>query len=1162
MPVLKIRNSAGSVETRVLSKDQPLAIGRHSSNDIQVDEDGVATLHCRISWGGKEFQIASANSTGVVVNNQLTFRADLQEGDTIRVGSLEFTYRENQHASDDDDHIPLAGSDPEYSFKAPPPAESPKGTRETESDSKKNLALTGEIITESLPPPIPKKKKGPKAPDSLESLLAGMDVSPNEMEGAALPDNTPKSTPLFVRKPVRPGEQEVTRSPIVMFLGGGMLVLILIALTLFFLVDRETAQQAYDRGLDELKQKRFSVSIERFQEFTEAFPQHNLVKSAVSYSNLAKVEQVLASSTPDWARALSLLEVYTRSIRDLSNFSEMQVFARDVATRIAFGAAESAGLLKKRELIETSENSARVLEMNSPADQRPAELLKQISDAQVKAKRIILRFDFTADSLAKISGHLEQQDTLASLQEYQRLLDEYPDCKTEPDVAAKFQQILTVDKSRVKTEDADLAAATEDAPPNGSDLVLVKTTRARADLVESGANVFALVGSACYAVDSGTGAIRWRRSVGPNLPFAPIPVTSNVLCVLLYDSRLNELILLQQRDGKLVWKLPVPAPIHGTPVVHEGRILFLTVPSTLMQVDLATGTCNKQVVFPQPVVGSPVLVGNANQVVVAGNQQFTYILDARSLDCLSSIQTGQRDNAIQSSPITLGNFVLFPEIDQTDSTQLAVWDFSNGNPTVPLGLGRVPGHVRDQSVLRGKQLFVPSSGERVTTFIVSDQTGTPLLTRTAGYQVPNGGSSPAFLKPGPEDELWMGSSIVQRLELSVDSVVPSGGSLAIGATTQPLQIIDQDLVVVGHPKGVRSFVIIAADRRQMAGRWQLLFGGQAAQTTIPANDSGTVSILSDSGDLYELNDSLFQQKNGGLIRPVSSLPDRPEGYGELFATALPKKGIFVAAGLPEPHWWLLNSGGQVLTDGKLPEGLQSRPIPFADGVVLPFKGKLAFLDPANLKRRIENFIMTQGDAPVDQWIDLQPEDATHFVASTRSGRLSRFQLQSEPSPHLFEVSHVNREVTSDFSFARSEDNLYTAAGNSLECWTSSSWERNWNVDLSETVSGPPRAIGNLVLVETGSRLFAYKAADGSPAWDTEIDSSLAGDVVIWKNQLTIPLASGTVLTLPAAGNADAIQRSDVGRNLSGTVIAQGDSLLLSSDDGSWLRIDSLPGGSR
>lgn len=1179
MPVLKIRNAAGSSENRVLSKDQPLAIGRHSSNDIQVDEDGVATLHCRISWSGKGFQIASANSAGVIVNNQLTFRADLEEGDQIRVGSLEIRYSDKSTA-DDMDEIPLKESRTEmeavlYGEKKPVATGTPpRGNPVTPPE--KDLALTGEIIQEDVPPPIRKKngkkdKKSKNKPDnpladSLDELFTNAAAAPaqhpNDMEPVPLPRFDRKGPPLFTLKPVRPGERDLSRSPLVMTLGIGSVLLVLIAGTLYFLVGRETTAQAFDRGMNEFKQKRYSVAIERFQEFLDLYPRHELTKSAVAFSNLSKVEQVLAGTTPDWKRALELLQLYTRSIRELPNSNEMIGYARDAAQRIALGSAEAAGALKKQELIQVSKEAAQALEMSSPADQRPADKLKQIEDAQVKALRLIRRFEYVAASVAKIGSSLDQKQTLPALQEYQRLLDEYPDAAGESDVAAKFQQILEVDKSLVKIEEVDLAAVTTDDSPAFPQIVLLKSTRARADLVESGANIFALIGSGCYAVDSGTGAVRWKRTVGSTLPFTPIPLTSNVLCLLAYDTRRNELILIQQRDGKLVWRLPVKERILGTPLIHEGRILCFSNPSTLLQIDLASGHCSRKVEFPQPLAGSPVLIADNEQLVVVGRQQFTYLLNARSLECLSVVQTRQRDGAIQSSPITLGHFVLYPEIDRTDSTQLNVWDFTKGPPKAPQGTGRVAGHVRDQAVLRGKQLFVPSSGEQVTSFTVSDLTGTPLLTRAGTYQVPNGGAGGAtFLKPGSEDELWMGSSLLQRLELSVNSIVPGGGAVAIGATTQPLQLVDQDLVVVGHPKGARSFVMIAADRRQMVGRWQLLFGSSLAKVRLSTESEGRVSLLADTGDLYEFDLQSFENSKNRDLRPIASLPERPEGYGDLQAVSLSNQGFFITAGLPEPQWWLLNAAGQMVTNGKLPESPQTPPISFAEGVVLAFNGKLSYLNPANPKRRIEDFIMPQGDGAADPWVDLKPLDQTRFIATSRSGRLSRFQLQSEPKPHLFEVSNVDRKLATSFSPVLSGEQLYIASAETLERWNSSTWEREWNVTLPEGVSASPQLLGDFILVETGgNRLIGYRHADGQQVWETPLESPIAGQIVLWKNSITVPLASGVVLSIPQEGNPEGITRWDAGRNLAGTTLLAQDSLLLAGDDGSWIRIDQLPGG--
>ena len=45
-----LRHRTGRVETRELSKAAPLLVGQLPTSDIQVDADGVAPIHCRISW--------------------------------------------------------------------------------------------------------------------------------------------------------------------------------------------------------------------------------------------------------------------------------------------------------------------------------------------------------------------------------------------------------------------------------------------------------------------------------------------------------------------------------------------------------------------------------------------------------------------------------------------------------------------------------------------------------------------------------------------------------------------------------------------------------------------------------------------------------------------------------------------------------------------------------------------------------------------------------------------------------------------------------------------------------------------------------------------------------------------------------------------------------
>ncbi len=93
---LEIRYGGGPPEVRPISKVHPISIGRHVSNDICIDEPGVAPIHCRVLWNNSKthFEITSANRDGVELNGTLVRVAGLKEGDILRVGSADLIVRE------------------------------------------------------------------------------------------------------------------------------------------------------------------------------------------------------------------------------------------------------------------------------------------------------------------------------------------------------------------------------------------------------------------------------------------------------------------------------------------------------------------------------------------------------------------------------------------------------------------------------------------------------------------------------------------------------------------------------------------------------------------------------------------------------------------------------------------------------------------------------------------------------------------------------------------------------------------------------------------------------------------------------------------------------------------------------------------------------------
>ncbi len=66
---------------------EAVTLGRHSSNDIVIDDPTVSGHHARIIYDGIGFDIEDLGSkTGIRVNGRVIERAEIRDGDQIRVG--------------------------------------------------------------------------------------------------------------------------------------------------------------------------------------------------------------------------------------------------------------------------------------------------------------------------------------------------------------------------------------------------------------------------------------------------------------------------------------------------------------------------------------------------------------------------------------------------------------------------------------------------------------------------------------------------------------------------------------------------------------------------------------------------------------------------------------------------------------------------------------------------------------------------------------------------------------------------------------------------------------------------------------------------------------------------------------------------------------------
>jgi hypothetical protein len=675
--------------------------------------------------------------------------------------------------------------------------------------------------------------------------------------------------------------------------------------------------------------------------------------------------------------------------------------------------------------------------------------------------------------------------------------------------------------------------------------------RARSDLASVGMTVFAVAGDCLYGVDSVTGEPQWRRVVGLDMPFAPLPVSVGQPALLVGDGIRRELLLITQRTGSVIWRLPLAARPAGSPRIHEGQVYLTTDDGVLEQIDLQTGRSTARLSFTQKVVGPCAVSLSGDRLYLPGQENVLYVLTRRPRACAQVSWLGHGPGAIEAPPVMMRSLLLLAENDRQSSCRLRVLDSAREDqPPAEIAGHRLDGHARDAPALRGKELFVPTSGERVAAFRVSETGDDRSLAIVASTQVKNGGGSPIFLSTGPDGQMWMVSSALRRFELTQDSLLPAKQELAIGLASQPLQVSGDSLYVGRRLAHSRAVLFAEADRQQMILQWQVALGAAVLECAAPSDTDATVVCVTNLGDLYQVTPQKLA-RGGFDTQSLGQLPV-PEGLSSaLSATRLGDGRLAVYCGGDEPRLWLPGSDG-LPREQKLPAALQAAPVRLGGGLLLALPGRLRVSSRAAGEPPVEDLPAPIGHDEPPRWVSLAALDETQAVVLSEQGRVARVRFGTAPVPHLEEITHWDAGSPVDLALGLDAGRLFLIDSTSrLVVLAAGSLEPLAQVVLEASPGSRPRPAGELVLVElkTG-RLVAFEIdAKLAKKWDVALDGAvLAGDPLVLGKELVVALSDGRVLWLEAESGA--ISRTvELSQHLSFGPQAWGESVVVGSLDG-------------
>ncbi len=1164
MPILEIRHRTGRIETRELSKETPLLVGQLVSNDIRVEADGVAPIHCRISWKNKRFEVSAVAPEGVQHNGSSVRNEVLLPGDVLRVGDVDIVLLDEPRRADvspaapqqaapkpvanegrssfpsqyemqaiSEDSLPVRSFHvssqftedaakqnpaPAHSPPAPRPAKNASGDRagahrageEQSGENQAGMRRVAEVIFE--------------LDDLVRHEQTAAPIDPPQRESPALLSAANKARQALSLPRVRPGDRDPLRSPVVLGLLGAALLLLLSAASLWFVLSREKAQKQYDDAQGQLQNGQYLPAIESFEQFLRDYPRHDLAAQARAEIGTARVEQALGGGSPAWDKGLEALEAYIQQNRDTKPFqdpdSPLRQFVLKTADRIAAGAIDAARQAHKRPPLAVSSQAVELLKMYSPVDTPPEERLKELARAAQTAEAAILEREVLDGAVKKIDDDLESRQPTEALREYRRVLDRYRTAAEYRPLAERLKKTCALERELTVRDDSPR----EPAPPAAANeapramLTLARRTRARSDVASVGATVFALAEDCLYGVDSATGEPLWRRVIGLDPPFAPVSVTAGQPALLVYDALRRELLLLAMRTGEVQWRKPLAAPPLGAPRVLEGQVYLATADNLLEQIDLNSGRSGARLQFSQNVAGPCAVSLSGERLFLPGRESVLYILTRRPLACAEVVWLGHAAGAIEAPGLMMRNLLLLAENDQETSCLLRVFDMSaDERPPAEIAAARVKGgHVRDQPVLRGKELFVPSTPERVSAYLVSETGDDKTLTFAGRYQAKESRGAPIFLSTGPDGQMWMFSSSLRRFELTRDSLLPDKQEVAAGLASQPLQALGDSLFMGRRLPYSRAVLFAEADRQQMLVQWQVVLGAGVLASTAPTADGAAVCVTT-LGDLFQVTPQKLA-KGGFETQSLGQVPV-PEGLSEsLSAVRLGDGRLAVYCAGENPRMWLAGSDGTP-REHKLPKALEAPPVRMAGGYLLPLPGRLRLVGRPAGEPPAEDLPAPIGQNEPPRWLTLAALDETRAAVLSEQGRVARVQFGTAPVPHLEEITHWDAGSPVDIPMGVAGGRLFVIDSTSrLVMLDANSLEPLAQAVLDASPASAPRPVGGLVVVELKTdQLVAYEISGKlAKRWEFALQGgSLAGDPLMIEGKLLIALSDGRVVWLDA-----------------------------------------------
>ncbi|MCU0961590.1 MAG: PQQ-binding-like beta-propeller repeat protein [Pirellulaceae bacterium] len=1069
--------------------------------------------------------------------------------------------------ADDEEVLRLTAIDDEPSGRVAPAAR--PGTRDEPYRAAERPPEPARAASPPPPqaPPAPPVAPRPPAPSRrgaavLDDTLLGLESA------AALGDAGNRGA----WGPTPRGLQKTSEwDSMLLLVGGASLgVLLVIGAFLYLSLTRGAAEDLLGAAEGAYQDQSYTLAIRRYDEFLESYPRHEKSSLARVRRELARLRQVYKTPEQGLKVALAVLP----QIETEESFAEARDELASMLPQIARGFVDQArvandtsvqeALLAKTEAAMTLVNNATFI----PTTLRKSQLvtIDGIVEDMARVRRDIDRVHRLAATIATITQAVEAGDTQTAYQARETLLQQYPGLDTDEQLRAAVLKISEKERERVTTTQETLTpVAEEPAAATVPSIVLAhRTGRALADV--AGHVVYTLAGGSVFALDAASGEVLWRRFVGfeTTTPPQPLSATTPGADAIVADQRRQELLRLEARSGRVLWRLTLGEPFREPVIVGE-RIYVARRSGVVCDIDAATGYSHRQVRIPQPVdsaIGTG--VGRPRLYQVA-EQDNLYVLSADTLACDEVFYLGHRRGTITVAPVMALGYLFIVENAGPDFSYLHILqtdDQGRGLKTAQPKV-RLRGQVLVPPIVSRRRVMVVTDRRAVELYDVDplNDSGTPItsagrLNATADAPM----VSYALLDGG---FMWVANNRLTKYQVQA-----STGKLPTewvqdeqDVYVAPLQLIRDVVIHVRQRQASPGLTVAALRVNEQEPAWQ-------TEVAVPAIglfvEGQRVDLVTARGRLYraesaDLERRVLSEAQASAVRDerlmLSLAATCDLGNGQRVLS--PRDGytqlvVYQPAQAEQPLRLLTLAvpAGEATTE----------PVAFGGGLLVPLRsGSVRLVDPVSGADQARPFLPSVPTGTATTWnlpaaytaATGQPE----FAIANNHRALYGVGIKDTPARQLAEVKQavLDGDLTGPLAVAGGTcyGVLRTGAEDTLVGFTLATAAVAHRSPLAGRLAWGPARVGQDVWLATEQELLCWDGT-GQPRWRLALEhgpptgTALEGDSRVW-----LAAAEGHVLQIdPAQGAVLAVV--SLGEPLASGPVALGDRLLVAGLSGTVL----------